>query len=97
MHPDFPPSIDRLFRIVRRTPSRCLPSVEDARGVYTVVESSLASPNLDQAIAYFEQTYGHDEANGTEIIFTSNRGDFYVLRAHRRVRPEIELVPVRVA
>jgi hypothetical protein len=91
MHPDFPHSLDRLFRIVRRTGRTA-----SGEGVYTTVETALAEPNLVQAVRYYQETYAHDDRNGTEVIFTSNRGDFHVVRISRP-QPRTELVPVRVA
>lgn len=88
---DFQSSLDRRFRIVRRTGR-----TGSGEGVYTEVEMNLVQNNLDQAVRFYQQTYAHDDRNGTEVIFTSNRGDFHVVRISRP-QPKVELVPVRVA
>lgn len=97
MNPDdFPRSLDRLFRIVRRTPRAPHARPANGEGIYVEVEANLAQPNLDQAVRYYQDTYAHDDGHGTEVIFTSNRGDFHVVRISRP-QPRTELVPVRVA
>lgn len=93
MNPEFP-SFERLFRIVRRVPRTHVPPLD--QGLYTEVASALRKPSLSDAVDFYERTYAHDDRNGTEVIFTSNRDDFYVLRIDRP-EPKVTLVPVRVA